>query len=213
MPTATALGLCVAMGRFREEMTLCLATKMVLRRGDEGPVVTNLSTTQAIDDVAESYGREVVRTPIGQAYVAEAANNHAAAVAGEGSGGVVFPRINYGHDSLAAMGHILQLMAETGKSLRQLVNEMPEYSMEKATVPCAVERAFSVLEALRERGKPTGVEYEDLQDGVKYGTQSRWVHIRVSMTEPIIRIIGEARDAETAKELVRHYANEVRQYI
>ena len=193
-----------------EEMTLCLAAQMIFRRGDPGPLVTNLSTTQAVADIADQYDREVVRTPIGQAYIAEAASNHAAAVAGEGSGGVVFPRLNYAHDSLAGMGHILELVCRTGKPLAELVGEVPVYHMYKETVPCPVERAFSVLEALRRQGQPTSTEYEDLQDGIKYGTLDRWVHIRVSMTEPIIRIIAEAKRPEVAQELVRYYTNEVR---
>jgi len=194
-----------------EEMTLCLAAMMILRRGDPGPVVTNLSTTQALDDIAAEHGREVIRTHIGQAYIAEAARNHAAAVAGEGSGGVVFPRINYAHDSLAAMAHILQLMCETGKSLAALVSEVPVYHMQKATVPCFVDRAYSVLEDMRRQGRPDWAAYEDLQDGVKYGNSSQWVHIRVSATEPIIRIISEARDPQQAAALGRFYVNEVKQ--
>ncbi len=193
-----------------EEMTLCLATEMIFRRGDPGPVVTNISTTQAVDDIAKKYGRQVIRTPIGQVYVAETASNHRAAVAGEGSGGVLFPRINYAHDSLACMGHILQLICQTGKPLAELVAEVPTYYMYKEAVPCPVERAFSVLEVLRRQGQPTGTEYEDLHDGIKYGTLDRWVHIRVSMTEPIVRILAEAKRQDVAEELVRHYTNEVR---
>jgi phosphomannomutase len=193
-----------------EEMTICLATDMILSRGDAGPVITNLSTTQAVGDIARRHGREVIRTPIGQAHIAEAAANHAAAVAGEGSGGVVFPRINYAQDSLACMGHLLESMARSEKTLAQLVAAVPVYHMVKEVVKCPTERAFSVLESLRRQGRPSGTEYEDLQDGIKYGTGDRWVHIRVSMTEPIIRVIAEARRRETAEDLVRFYVSEIR---
>lgn len=193
-----------------EEMTLCLAVEMILSRGDPGPVVTNLSTTQAVEDIARKHGREVIRTPIGQAHIAEAAANHGAAVAGEGSGGVVFPRINYAHDSLASMGHLLEFISRSGKTLAELVAQVPVYHMVKQLVECPTERAFSVLETLRRQGRPSGIEYEDLQDGIKYGTGDRWVHIRVSMTEPVIRIIAEARRPEVAEDLARHYVGEVR---
>lgn len=196
-----------------EEATVCLATEAVLRRGDEGPVVTNLCTTRALDDVAARYGREIIHTAIGQAYIAEAAANHGAAVAGEGSGGVVFPRINYAHDSLAAMGYILQLMADSGHSLGELTEQLPVYSMAKMQIACPVASSYTALERLRARGMPEWATAEDLQDGVKYSNQDQWVHVRVSATEPIIRVIAEARAPDAADALARHYLNEVRQLM
>ena len=139
-----------------EEATVCLAAEAVLRRGDEGPVVTNLSTTRALDDVAARYGREVIHTAIGQAYIAEAAANHGAAVAGEGSGGVVFPRINYAHDSLAAMGYILQLMADSGQALRELAEQLPVYSMAKMQIACPVASSYSAGASPRTRNPGMG---------------------------------------------------------
>ena len=193
-----------------EEMTLCLAAEMIFRRGDPGPVVTNLSTTQAVDDVARRHGRDTIRVHIGQAYIAEGTRNYSAAIAGEGSGGVVFPRLHYAHDSMAAMAHILELIAASGKPVAELVSEIPAYHMCKETIACAVEMAFSVLEGLRRQGKPEWAEYEDLTDGIKYGHPDQWVHIRVSATEPLIRVITEAREPRQAEVLAEHYTNEVR---
>ncbi len=196
-----------------EEATLCLAAEAVLRRGDEGPVVTNLCTTRAVDDVAARHGREVIHTAIGQAHIAEATANHGAAIGGEGSGGVVFPRINYAHDSLAAMGHILELIADSGQSLRQLTDALPAYSMVKTQLPCSVASSYTALERLRARGMPAWATAEDLQDGVKYSDSEQWVHVRVSATEPIIRVIAEAIQPEAAGALARYYLNEVRQLL
>jgi phosphomannomutase len=193
-----------------EEKTLCLAAEMIFRRGDPGPLVTNICTTQAVDDISRSYGRDVVRVRIGQAYIAEGARNYSAAIAGEGSGGVVFPRLHYAHDSMAAMAHILQLIAEAGKPVAELVSDMPQYHMCKETVACPIETAFSVLEGLRQQGKPAWAEYENLEDGIKYGHPDQWVHIRVSATEPLIRVITEAREFRQAEVLAQHYTNEVR---
>jgi len=97
-----------------EEMTICVATDMILSRGDAGPVVTNLCTTQAVDDLARAHGRRVIHTGIGQAYISEGALNNRACVAGEGSGGCLFPKLNYANDSLATMAHILEHVARRG---------------------------------------------------------------------------------------------------
>ncbi|MFP3903075.1 MAG: phosphoglucosamine mutase [Armatimonadota bacterium] len=194
-----------------DEAALCLAEEMILRRGDPGPVVTNLSTTQAVDEIARKYGRTVVRTPVGQAYIAEAASNYQAAVAGEGSGGCVFPRLNYAHDSIAAMGHLLQLVCQSGQTLKELVEQLPEFYMQKRVVPCPVAEAYSVLEKIREQPVPDWVQERDDRDGMKLSGNDRWVHVRVSITEPIIRVITEATDEATARQLAEQYVHQVRQ--
>jgi len=198
-----------------EEMTICLAAQMILSRGDEGPIVTNLCTTQAVDDIARAHGgRQVIRTGIGQAYVSEAALNNAACVAGEGSGGCLFPRLNYANDSLATMAHILELIAHRG-SLSQVVAAIPRYTMAKATIPCPTQYAFSALEELREQGEPEWADpaRTDLSDGIKYHDDRRWVHVRVSATEPLIRVIAEAPDRAEAQALTDEFVSMVRQLI
>ncbi|HUS79619.1 MAG TPA: phosphoglucosamine mutase, partial [Armatimonadota bacterium] len=162
-----------------EEYTICLATEMVLGRGDPGPVVTNLSTTMRVEEVAARHGREVLRTRVGQVFIAEAAYNHSAAIAGEGSGGVVFPAINYAHDSIAALAHIIQLMATRGAKLSKLVDDVPHYYMVKLTVPCPPQEAFSVLQELRRDLDGAWIEEVNLDDGIKLIGADRWVHIRV----------------------------------
>ncbi len=192
-----------------EEYTVCLAAEMVLGRGDPGPVVTNLSTTMRVEDVAERYGREVIRTKVGQVYIAEAAYNHSAAVAGEGSGGIVFPAINYAHDSIAALAHIIQLMATRGQALSELVAGLPDYTMVKRTVPCPPQRSYSVLAELREDMDASWIETVDLFDGIKLIGADRWVHIRASMTEPRIRVIAEASGPQLAQDLADSYMRRV----
>jgi phosphomannomutase len=193
-----------------EEYTVCLAAEMVLERGDPGPVVTNLSTTMRVEDIAAKYDRVVIRTRVGQVYIAENAVNHRAAIAGEGSGGVVFPAVNYAHDSIAALGHIVELMARRGGRLSEIVAELPKYEMVKAEVPCPPQEAFSVLQELR-RDLQAGWAVEvNLDDGIKLVGPDRWVHIRVSMTEPTVRVIAEAKSAEVAGSLVDSYVRRVR---
>ncbi len=188
-----------------EEYTLCLAAEMVLGRGDPGPVVTNLSTSMAVEDVASKYGREVIRTGVGQVFISEAAVDHGAAIAGEGSGGIVFPRINYAHDSIAALGHIVNLMAERGRPISELIAEIPRYTIVKREVVCPPQRAYSALEELRRGIDAPWVTETNLDDGVKLIGEDRWVHIRVSMTEPRIRVIAEAAAEGLAIDLAEEY--------
>ncbi len=192
-----------------EEYTLCIATEMILSRGDEGPVVTNLSTTMAVDDIAAAHGYEVVRTGVGQVFIAETALNYGASVAGEGSGGIVFPRVNYAHDSIAAVAHIANLIADRGEPVSQLVGEIPRYHIVKREVPCAPQRAYSVLEELRHTVDAPWADEINLEDGIKMVGEDRWVHVRVSKTEPRIRIITEARARGLAMDLAGTYVRQV----
>jgi phosphomannomutase len=197
-----------------EELTLCLAVKAALERGDRGPVATNISTTHAVEQIACAYGREVIRTRVGQAYVAEAALTNDAAVAGEGSGGVMFPRLNCAHDSLATLAHVLELMAHTRQPLSRLIADLPASHMAKVAIPCPSARASAVVEELRkeaERGDYGG--RLDLEDGVKILSDAGWVHLRVSITEPLIRVITEAATQDAADDLAERFARRVRQAL
>ena len=198
-----------------EEMTICLAAEMILSRGDAGPVVTNLCTTRTLDDIAAAHGnREVIHTGIGQAYISEQALNSRACVAGEGSGGCLFPRLNCANDSLATMAHVLELIARRGK-LSEVVASFPRYHMVKASLPCPTQYAFSALEALRVQGRPNWADAArtDLTDGIKYEDDQHWVYVRVSATEPLIRVISEAPTPEAARQLTDAFVAEVRKLI
>jgi phosphomannomutase len=197
-----------------EEATLALCAEMILRRGDPGPVVTNFSTSMMIEEIAARHGRVVHRTGIGQAYITEAALNYGAAIAGEGSGGVVFPRLNFAHDSLAAMAHLLDLLAQVEVPLSGLAAEvLPTYVMRKAQVPSPSERTYAVLERLREEPLPAWAQSQNLEDGLLLRGPDRWVHVRASQTEPAIRVIAESREPETTEALLREYLTKVRRAL
>jgi phosphomannomutase len=197
-----------------DELTLCLATEAVLSRGDRGPVVTNVSTTHVVDEVATRHGREVVRTRVGQSFVAEAALSNDAAIAGEGSGGVMFPRINCAHDSLATLAHILELMAHDRQPLSRIVAGLPSLNMAKLTIPCPAAKVSAVVEEIREEAEQ-GVfgGSIDLEDGVKIIDEGMWVHVRASITEPIIRVISEAPTQQAAEDLAERFARRVRRAV
>ncbi|HVP91547.1 MAG TPA: phosphoglucosamine mutase [Terriglobales bacterium] len=183
-----------------EEMTLALAVKHVLGR-TPGPVVVNLSTTQAIDDLAAAAGVPVFRTKIGESNVVEEMLARRAAIGGEGNGGVVWPAVHPCRDSFAAAGLILEMLAASGKSVARLAGEIPAYAMVKDKVPGTPGEAHKLLGRLR---KDYADEEVSTLDGLLIQTGGARVHIRPSNTEPVIRVQAEARTRrEAAAALAR----------
>ena len=189
-----------------EDYTLALATSVVLRRR-RGPVVTNLSTSRLIDDVAVEAGVPVVRTAVGEVNVAVRMRAEHAPVGGEGNGGVIVAALHLGRDAPAGAALILQLLADTaGASLSSLVARWPRYSIikEKAGVPDhGMEFAYQALR----RAFP-GVQV-DTQDGLRLAWPDSWLHVRPSGTEPIVRLIAEAPTEARARDLVARARTEM----
>jgi phosphomannomutase len=180
-----------------EELTLVLAVQRVLAR-TPGTVVTNLSTTHRLDVVTGRAGCRVVRTAVGEANVAEGMQREDAIIGGEGNGGVIYPAINFGRDSLVGIGLVLHLLADAREPLSSLVAALPASSMVKAQTPCPSQRVADVLRRVRQ----VYAEYQlDLRDGVKVTLGEAWFHVRGSNTEPIIRVVSEAPTAAAARAL------------
>ena len=195
------LGLVDETGRaLSEELTLTLAAAIRLSRG-VGPVVTNVSTTGAVDLVAARCGAPVVRTPVGQAYVSEAILEHRAVIGGEGNGGVAVPDVQATHDSAAAIGLLLEHLATSGRPLSALVAELPALVMTKTHVPVAPDVIYSALGEFREAVEGERGAEVDTTDGVKVAWPDGSVHVRASNTESMIRIIAEAATAARAAAL------------
>jgi phosphomannomutase len=183
-----------------EEATLPLAAEIQLRR-KTGAVVTNVSTSAAVERVAAKYGGRVVRTPVGQAFISEAMAETGAVIGGEGSGGVVVPRVQLTHDSAAAVGLVLEHMALAGERVSQLAAVLPRLAMLKHDVGVEPNRIHSLIQRLYEELEREGVEY-DQTDGVKVNWPDGWAHVRVSNTESLVRVIAEADTAPRAQELL-----------
>ena len=181
-----------------EEYTLALATQLVLSRRP-GPVAANLSTSRLVDVVAGRLGATVVRTPVGEANVAQAVLDNGCVIGGEGNGGVIDPRITLVRDSLSAMSLVLQLMAASGKRISELVAELPRYAMIKQKLECPRERIDAATAAVAEAFSDEKV---NRADGTRVDFAQGWVHLRASNTEPIVRIIAEAEDQAAARGLV-----------
>ncbi len=192
-----------------EEYTLVLATYHALRHApenDKRPIVTNLSTTMALDELAERYGRKVLRTPVGEIHVARRMQQQASLIGGEGNGGVILAESHLGRDSLVASGLILSLMAETGQSIREIADDLPRYEMVKDRIDVQGYQPADLLNALAEKYASLS---PNLEDGVKISWKDRWVHFRASNTEPIVRIFAEGSSKTVAASLVKEFRTEI----
>ncbi len=191
-----------------EEYTLALAARRLLQRsGVRGAtLVANLSTSRMIDDVAAEAGARVVRTAVGEANVVEAMRRERVLLGGEGNGGGIWPEVVHVRDSLGGAALLLELLASTDRPLSQVVTGMPAYAIVKDKADVSPQVLEGMAAALRSRFAAQAI---DTQDGVRVDWPDRWVHVRASNTEPIIRVIAEAPREPEARALI----TQVRQAI
>lgn len=201
---------------FGEEYTITSVVRFILEKAaahSSGaaprPVVVNLSTTRAVDDVARKFGVTVLRTPVGEINVATRMKELQSIVGGEGSGGVIIPALHFGRDAIVGIGIVLQQLAESGGSLSALKASLPRYEIVKSKVEVSKERSEEVLDVLCKRH--TGNGTINMDDGLKIDFPDSWVHLRRSNTEPIIRIIAEAPRAQQAQALVDRFKHDILQ--
>jgi phosphomannomutase len=181
-----------------EEYTLALAAKHVFATNG-GVAAANLSTSRMIDDVARRAGARVIRTPVGEANVANAMLHHKCVIGGEGNGGVIDLRVGPVRDSLVGIALVLQLMAETGKGISQLVQEIGGYSMHKDKFAADAQQAARIMELAAERFADAAM---NTSDGYRFDFPDGWIHLRTSNTEPVMRVIVEAKDEPTARRYI-----------
>ena len=186
--------------RLSEETTLALASLIRLKE-NTGTIVTNISTTGAIDLIADRFGGAVVRTPVGQAYISEAMIEHDGLLGGEGSGGVTVPEVQLTHDSAAAIGLILSHLSQSGKRVSELVEQLPKLTILKHNIAVEPNRLYSILQDFRATVEGEGLQY-DTTDGLKIMMPNGWVHVRASNTESIIRMIVESENQDEASQLL-----------
>jgi len=199
-PDADRLALIDETGRFLgEELTLALAVLFRLRV-EKGPVVINMSTSRVVEDIAAQFGVPCHRSAVGEANVSDLMQQVGAVIGGEGNGGVIDPRVGFVRDPFIGMGLILNLMAETGKKISDLANGLPTYHIVKDKYQVARDRLPLLFEQLEKRWPEVAV---NKRDGLRLDWKDRWIHVRSSNTEPIVRVIAEAPRREEAKNLCR----------
>ncbi len=205
-PDADRLAIVDENGRYiGEELTLALAASRRLGQAT-GPVVLNLSTSRATEDLAARAGCPVHRTPVGEIHVVERMRAEGAILGGEGNGGVIDPRVGFVRDSFVAMAMTLDLLAATGEPLSTLADALPRYAMVKAQYPRPGGDPTALFDRL---AKAFPDARADRRDGLRIDWPDRWVHVRSSNTEPILRVIAEAGDIASAVDLAEGVAGRV----
>ena len=199
-PDADRLAIVDNNGRYiGEELTLALCADWVLSR-TPGPFVVNGSTSRVNADIAAKYGCEFHRSWVGEANVTAMMRDKHAILGGEGHGGVIEPQVGYVRDSFVSMAYVLDGLAHGSRSLADWADALPAYSIVKDKIECPRERVdaacAALLAAFSDASATSG-------DGLRLDWSDRWVQVRASNTEPIIRVIAEAPDSEQAMSLCR----------
>jgi phosphomannomutase len=198
-PDADRLAIIDETGRYiGEEYSLALCLDRALRQR-KGPVVTNCASSRMTEDLAKKYGVPFHRAAVGEANVVDRMLGSGAIFGGEGSGGPIDPRVGLVRDSFVGMAHVLAAMAERRMKISQLADELPRYEIVKKTVKLAADKLQVAFSAVQQRFKDAKA---DRLDGLRLDWSDRWLIIRGSNTEPIVRIIAEAPTTAAAEELV-----------
>lgn len=206
-PDADRLALIDEQGRYLgEELTLALAVRFRLKQ-ERGPVVINMSTSRVVEDIAKQFDCPCHRSAVGEANVVLKMREVGAVIGGEGNGGVIDPRVGSVRDPFIGMGLILNLMADTGKTLSELVAELPAYTIVKDKYTVSPAGLPSLFAALEKRWPDANV---NRLDGLRLDWADRWIHIRSSNTEPIVRVIAEAPREDEARELCKQVGEMLR---
>lgn len=214
-PDADRLAIVDETGRYiGEELTLALCVDHVLGsevggRGEEtthhspitthhSPIVINASTSRVTIDVAAKHGCETVRSKVGEANVVAKMRELNAVIGGEGNGGIIEPKVGWVRDSFVGMAYVLDGLAARGGTLSEWVDSLPQYAIVKDKLPCPREALPAAVAALKE-AFPDAVAEES--DGLRLDWEDRWVQVRGSNTEPVVRVIAEAPEETQAREL------------
>lgn len=195
---------------FGEEYTLVAVADYILGK-QKGNTVSNLSSSRALRDVTQRYGGEYHASAVGEVNVVELMKETKAVIGGEGNGGVIFPELHYGRDSLVGAALFLTHLAEKKIKVSELRAEYPSYFMSKSKIELKPNLDVDSILAQMEK-KYTG-EKPSTIDGVKIDFPENWVHLRKSNTEPIIRIYTEAKSQSEADALAERFIKEMEELM
>lgn len=191
---------------FGEEYTLVAVTDYLLGK-QKGNTVSNLSSSRALRDITEKHGGKYQASAVGEVNVVQLMKDTNALIGGEGNGGIIFPELHYGRDSLVGTALFLTHLAEKDKTVSALRAEYPSYYMSKSKIELTPE--MDVDEILVKMQEKYASEKISTVDGVKIDFAENWVHLRKSNTEPIIRIYTEAKSQKEADDLAERFIKEM----
>ena len=185
---------------FGEEYTLVAVGDYVISK-TPGTSVSNLSSTRALRDVTEAHGQTYFASAVGEVNVVTKMKAENAVIGGEGNGGIIYPELHYGRDSLVGIALFLSLLAEKKMTVSQLRDSYPKYTISKNKIQLTPELDLDLIfDKLKDKYKN---EELDTIDGLKILFESDWIHLRKSNTEPIIRIYSESASEVTANNLAK----------
>ena len=193
---------------FGEEYTLVAVSDYVLKQ-TKGNTVSNLSSTRALRDVTENNGGSYSAAAVGEVNVVNKMKETDAVIGGEGNGGIIYPASHYGRDALVGIGLFLTHLAKSGKTCSELRATYPEYFISKNKIQLTPD--LDVDKILADMKDKYNHEQVNDIDGVKIDFPDRWVHLRKSNTEPIIRIYSEAPTAAEADGLAQKIMGEIKE--
>jgi phosphomannomutase len=186
---------------YGEENTITTVVKNILKNSKKTSktIAVNLSTTRAVDDVAKLYNAKVFRSPVGEINVVKEMKKRNAIAGGEGSGGIIIPDVHYGRDAIVGITIILQEFADFNGSIEEYKNTLPRYFITKAKIELKT-NPDKILNKVLSKYKNKNCKITT-SDGIKLDFDNHWIHLRKSNTEPIIRIITEAKSKEEAEKI------------
>lgn len=189
-----------------EEYTLALAIKYYLRFKKRSPVVVNLSTSRVIEDIVHSEGTILERTKVGEINVVEEMIKRGARIGGEGNGGIIVSDVHLCRDSFSGMVLFLEYISRTGKSVSTLKSELPRYYMKKGKIEVSLRDSIRIVTHFKERHREGKIS---LKDGIRIDYPDYWIHLRLSNTEPVLRLIVEAKKKEVLEEVFQKIVGEI----
>ena len=213
-PDADRLVLITEKGEpFSEENTITTVVNFVLKKSKSKikNITVNLSTTRAVDEVAFKYNAKVFRSPVGEINVVKEMLKRKSIVGGEGSGGVIYPELHYGRDSIVGIALVLNELADYNGKVSNYKNSLPQYFISKGTIE-KIKDSDRVLKLIENKySENSNVKTIWNNDGLKIDFENFWVHMRKSNTEPIIRVITEAKTKTEAEERQKMFLKMIRE--
>ena len=194
---------------FGEEYTLVACSDYVLSKSP-GSIVSNLSSSRALLDLAKQYGVNHFSSAVGEFHVVEKMKAVNAVIGGEGNGGVIYPKLHYGRDALVGIALFLSLLAEKKLSISALKNKYTNYVMRKTKINLNNDiKVDLILKKIAKKFENFNISESD---GVKVDFEDSWIHLRKSNTEPIIRLYAEGKEMNHVDEIIKEIQKLVKNY-
>ena len=193
------------LGVLSEEYSVALAVQHILTTIQKGPVVINQSTSRMSEDIARENKCRVYRSIVGEPSVVALMRAKKAVIGGEGNGGIIYPRLHFGRDGLMGIALILDSITHSKKTIDELISALPRYAIAKDKVTLKNANA-NIKVAFMPIKKMLIQVFKDVPhtttDGVRFAWKDRWLHVRASNTEPIIRLFAESPTIEESADLI-----------